>query len=491
MWLPDRTLHHLRDVAGWPEFTSDRYEVRTAIGRGGMGTVYAAYDHALGREVAIKIGNALPSTELQARLTREAKIIASLEHPAIVPVHDFGLLADGRPFYVMKRVNGRTLQACIDAGVPLAELEQALALLGIEGVRLAAERVHRQGIAATRCVVEVPDRSGERRLTEILDVLDRASLPARVAELSARVFQRLAECEARVHGTTPDQVHFHEVGALDAIVDVVGGVWCVDRLGLERLHASRFTLGYGWTETSHGRMPVPPPAVLELVAGWPVLEGAVPAELTTPTGAALVTTLARGRGVPADFVPETTAYGAGTRDHAEQPNVLRLVIGETVKGAEEIVVVECDLDDLSPQLFEPLAEALDAAGASEVHWYPVQMKKRRPGVTVRVLVLASRLDEVGAALFRETTTLGYRWWPVARQTLAREEGEVATSWGRVKVKRVRRRDGTWETRPEYESCRALAQHHGIAVREMMLRLQSELDGSLPLRSLEVRDRHGT
>jgi uncharacterized protein (TIGR00299 family) protein len=383
------------------------------------------------------------------------------------------------------------LGACLDAGVPLAELESALAPLGMEGIHLASERVERQGIMATRCVVEVPDRSGERRLTEILDLLDRADLPDRIAERSARVFRRLAESEARVHGTTPDQVHFHEVGALDAIVDVVGGVWCLDRLGLERLHASRFTLGHGWTESSHGRMPVPPPAVLELVAGWPVAEGVVPAELTTPTGAAIVTTLAEGRGLPADFVPETTAYGAGTRDHPEQPNVLRLVIGATVEGAEELVVVECDLDDLSPQLFEPLAEALDDAGAREVHWYPVQMKKRRPGITVRVLALASRLDQIGTALFRETTTLGYRWWPVARRTLAREEGEVATSWGSVAIKRVRRLDGTWEVRPEYESCRMLAKRHGIAVREMMLRIQSELDGARALRSAESRDDHGT
>jgi uncharacterized protein (TIGR00299 family) protein len=383
------------------------------------------------------------------------------------------------------------LGACLDAGVPLSELERALMPLGIEGARIAIERIERQGITATRCLVEIPDRAGERRLAEILDRIDGAGLPDRVAERSARVFRRLAEAEARVHGTTLEQVHFHEVGALDAIIDVVGGVWCLERLGIERLHASRFTLGSGWTDTAHGRMPVPPPAVLELVAGWPVAEGMVAAELTTPTGAAIVTTLAEGRGVPADFIPETTSYGAGMRDHPEQPNVLRLVIGSTVQGSQELVVVECDLDDLSPQFYEPLAEALDAAGAREVHWHPVQMKKRRPGVTVKVLAPATRVDEIGTALFRETTTLGYRWWPVARRTLAREEGEVMTSWGPVMVKRVERWDGVWELRPEYESCRVLARQHGIAVRDMMLRIQSELDHARPTWSDRTPSGDGT
>src|SRR5687768_8010963 len=274
------------------------------------------------------------------------------------------------------------LGACLDAGVPLPELEGALALLGLGGLRLSAERVERHGIAATRCVVEVPDGPGERGLAEILELIESSELPGRVRDRAGRVFEALADAEAKVHATTPDRIHFHEVGALDAIVDVVGGVWCLERLGIERLHASRFTLGRGWVDAVHGRLPVPPPAVLELVAGWPVGEGVVEAELTTPTGAALVTTLAEGRGLPADFVPEITAYGAGSRDFEEQPNLLRLVLGTVPVGAEELAIVECDLDDLSPQLFEPLGEALVEAGAREVHWHPVQMKKMRPGITV-------------------------------------------------------------------------------------------------------------
>ncbi|MBW3660648.1 MAG: nickel pincer cofactor biosynthesis protein LarC [Gemmatimonadetes bacterium] len=366
------------------------------------------------------------------------------------------------------------LGACLDAGVPLEELREALSPLGLEGVRLDVERVERNGIAASRCVVEVPDAQGRRGLAEIVAMLEGAELPEPVVERSVRVFRRLAAAEAKVHGTTVDRIHFHEVGALDAIVDVVGGVWCLERLGVDRLHASTFTLGRGWTESAHGRLPVPPPAVMELVAGWPVCEGPLQAELTTPTGAALVTTLAQGRGLPADFVPETTGYGAGTREHEEQPNVLRLVLGTVAEGAEELAVVECDVDDLSPELFEPVAEALYEAGAREVVWIPVQMKKRRPGVTIRALAPAERLEAVGRALFRESPTLGYRWWTARRETLAREEVEVETSLGRVAAKRIRRLDGRWEVRPEFDACRRIARERGLPVREVARALEREL-----------------
>jgi len=367
------------------------------------------------------------------------------------------------------------LGACLDAGVPLPELEEALALLRLEGVRLSTERVERHGIAATRCVVDVPDASGERGLREILALIEVAKLPARVQSGARRVFEALAGAEAKVHDTTPDRVHFHEVGALDAIVDVVGGVWCLERLGVERIHASAFALGHGWAAAEHGNLPVPPPAVLELVTGWPVAESRVAAELTTPTGAAMVTTLAEGRGLPADFVPERIGYGAGTREFSEQPNLLRIVIGSSILPAEELAVVECDLDDLSPQLFEPLAERLYEAGAVEVHWMPVQMKKQRPGVTVHALAPLPALERVGAALFAETTTIGFRWWPVSRFTLAREQGEAETSLGPVAVKRVRRPDGRWETRPEYESSREIARRLGRPVRDVLAALTAELN----------------
>jgi hypothetical protein len=367
------------------------------------------------------------------------------------------------------------LGACLDAGVPLPELQDALSRLTLDGVRVSSERVERHGIAATRCLVEVPDAGGERGLSDIFRLIDGADLPSTVREQAKRVFEVLAAAEARVHDTTAEQVHFHEVGALDAIVDVVGGVWCLERLGVERIHASAFTLGRGWVEASHGSLPVPPPAVLELVTGWPVTEGRVAAELTTPTGAALVTTLAEGRGLPLDFVPERVGYGAGTKELDEQPNLLRIVLGATTAPAEELAAIECDLDDLSPQLFEPLAERLYEAGAVEVHWMPVQMKKQRPGVTVRALAPLGVVERVGAQLFAETTTTGYRWWRVSRHTLAREAAEVETSFGRVAVKRVRRPDGRWEVRPEYESYREIARRIDRPVRDVLNALTAELN----------------
>ena len=368
------------------------------------------------------------------------------------------------------------LGAALDAGIDLDELREALAPLGLEGVRLDAERVERCGIAATRCVVEVLDTASHRRLPEILERIGSAGLPERVADGACRVFRALAQAEAAVHGIAAEEVHVHEVGALDAIVDVVGGVWCLERLGIERLHASRFALGRGWVAAAHGRLPVPARAVLELVRGWPVEYADVEAELTTPTGAALVTTLAEGRGLPADFVPERTGYGAGTLELDDRPNLLRLVVG-AVREAEgsPLAIIETDLDDFSPQLYEPLAEALYAAGALEVHWHPVQMKKQRPGTTVRIVAPVGLVPGMGRILFRETTTLGCRWWPVERETLERRTAAVETRWGQVAVKRIRREDGRWEMRPEYESCRAIARAHGLPVREVMAVLDAELN----------------
>jgi uncharacterized protein (DUF111 family) len=190
----------------------------------------------------------------------------------------------------------------------------------------------------------------------------------------------------------------------------------------------------------------------------------------------LVTTLAEGRGLPTGFVPETTGYGAGTREFDDRPNLLRLVIGSVGDAhGGPLAIVETDLDDLSPQLFEPLAEALYAAGAREVHWVPVQMKKQRPGTTVRIVVPQDLVPSMGRLLFRETTTLGYRWWPVSRETLMREEATLQTAWGEVAVKRVRREDGRWEVRPEYDACRAIARARGLPVRDVLAALTAELN----------------
>lgn len=366
------------------------------------------------------------------------------------------------------------LGACLDAGVPLDGLEEVVAALELSEVSLSCEKVQRSGIAGSKCHVTIEETSRAARLPEILERIDSAGLSPAVTSASRRVFQRLGEAEAEVHGTVVEQVHFHEVGAADAIVDIVGGVWCLEYLGVSGVRLSQFTLGGGWTESVHGRLPVPPPAVMSLVAGWPVSEGPIEAELTTPTGAAIATTIADGVGLPVDFVPEKVGYGAGNYDFAEQPNLLRLVLGQAAQATEQLVVVECEIDDMSLNLFEPLAEALFGAGARDVHWVPIQMKKMRPAISVRVLAPRSALGEIGETLFRETPTLGYRYWSVGRETLAREQIEVDTSLGRVGVKKVRRRDGSWELRPEYEACRVLAAARGESVRDVFRTLVAEL-----------------
>lgn len=366
------------------------------------------------------------------------------------------------------------LGACLDAGVKLERLEAALEPLALDGVELRTEIVSRHGINATLCHVDVPDGAEQRSLTEIVERIEHAKLSATVTDRARRVFERLGQAEAKVHNTAIDEVHFHEVGALDAIVDIVGGIWCLETLGVGAIHASPFTLGSGWTETSHGRLPVPPPAVMELVRGWQVRDSVVEVELTTPTGAALVTTLASAHGLPPDFVPDRVGYGAGTRELDEQPNLLRLVIGASREPSQQLAIVECDLDDLEPRLFGPLADRLYAAGAVEVHWVPVQMKKQRPGVTVRLLAPHEAVEATSDVLFNETTTLGVRYWGATRHTLARESIEVETSFGRIAVKRVKRRDGRVELRPEFDACRAIAEARGVAVRDVVTALTAEL-----------------
>lgn len=365
------------------------------------------------------------------------------------------------------------LGACLDAGADLEGLRGAIAGLALPDVAIGTERVQRNGIEALRCVVDVPDEAEHRSLSEIVKRIDGAGFSAGVTQQAVAVFERLGRAEAVVHGVPIEEIHFHEVGALDAIVDIVGTVWCLDALDVDSVYASPFVLGTGWIESAHGRLPVPPPAVLELVRGWPVRTSQVATELTTPTGAALVSTLA-APGPAGDLVPDAIGYGAGTKELEEQPNLLRLVVGRIDEERSGMAVVECDLDDLDPRVYGPLAEHLYAAGAVEVHWVAVQMKKQRPGVTARVLCPVSRVEATGDVLLRETTTLGVRSWPVTRRTLERSVVSVTTSLGEVPAKRVVRRDGRVELRPEFEACLAIARGQGIPVRDVLQALAAEL-----------------
>jgi uncharacterized protein (TIGR00299 family) protein len=361
------------------------------------------------------------------------------------------------------------LGAVVDLGLPLAELRAELAKLALPGYTLAESRVSRSGLSATKVdvVVDAPD-TRRRHLRHIVAILESSTLDAEVQQRALSLFQRLAEAEAAVHGTSPEKVHFHEVGAIDSIVDIVGGVIALRWLGAARFAASPLNVGAGTVTMSHGTFPVPPPATARLVAGAPVY-GAGEGELLTPTGALLVTSYATQYGPLPPLRIEKTGHGAGTRDTQGRPNVLRLIVGDEAgtAGGERVLVLETELDDAPPQLLGPLLDALLAAGALDAFFTPVQMKKGRPGVLVSVVAPPARREALEELLFRETTTLGIRRQEWDRTTLERESASVSTAYGPVRVKIGRRGGVVYNAWPEFEDCQRLAAEKGVAVKEVL------------------------
>jgi hypothetical protein len=361
------------------------------------------------------------------------------------------------------------LGALVDVGLPLDALSTELAKLPLRGYRLEARKVIRSGLQATKVDVVVEEQGqhhGHRGLRDILALLDRGGLHATVRERAAGLFRRLAEAEAVVHGTRPEEVHFHEVGAVDSIVDVVGGVIGLAWLRADRFVASPLNLGSGTVTMSHGSFAVPPPATARLVTGVPVY-GDGEGELLTPTGALLVTGHATSYGGLPPMTPESVGYGAGSRDTAARPNVLRLVVGTAGdQASERVLVLECELDDMSPQLCEPVVARLLDAGALDVFLTPVQMKKGRPGLLLTVLVAPDRRPAVEEVVFAETTTLGVRWQEWQRTVLDREVVTVETAYGAVGVKLGRRGDRVYNVQPEFEDCRRAAVERSVPVKEV-------------------------
>jgi len=367
-----------------------------------------------------------------------------------------------------------TVGALIDAGVPFQAVDEAMASLAIEGFRLAAEKVNKKGVMATWFQVHLdPEmKQPHRHLRHVVEIIDRGELPDPVKEGAKETFRRLAEAEAAVHGTTIEKVHFHEVGAIDSIVDIVAAHFCLHYLGIERVIASPLHVGSGTVKCAHGVMPVPAPATARLLVGKPTYGGDVQGELVTPTGAALMAHLARSFGGAPGLKVEHIGYGCGTRDIADRPNVLRVLVGEQACAGdgpcadETITVVEANLDDMTGELFPPLVEALLAAGARDAFLTPVLGKKGRPAHLVTALCDAARLDAVTDALFVNSTTLGLRIREERRIVLDREWKEVSTPWGGVKVKIGRRGGALHTAAPEYEACRAVAAAAGVPVRRV-------------------------
>lgn len=365
------------------------------------------------------------------------------------------------------------LGALVDAGCNIAQLESDLARLQVPGWRISAEKVTRGALAATFVKVEYPQQDHHRSLSAILRLIEAAGLSPRVAERASNIFRRLGEAEARMHNVPIDKVHFHEVGAVDAIVDIVGAVAGFEQLGVEEFACSALNIGGGRVETQHGALPVPAPATAELLRGAPTYSTGIQHELVTPTGAAIVTTLAGKFGAQPAMTAEAIGYGAGTANLAEQPNVLRLFVGESAlkEGSEPqdetITVLEANLDDLSPQVYGYFAERALEAGALDVFSTPAQMKKNRPGQLVTVLCNPAKANRLRELIFRETTTLGVRQSTVQRCTLQRETLLVETPLGSIRMKVARSNGHILNVAPEYEDCRKIASERGLPLKQVL------------------------
>ena len=365
------------------------------------------------------------------------------------------------------------LGAVVDLGLPLERLCGELAKLSVPGYRVESSPVKRGGIASTK--VDVIAEAGDqphRHLRHVLAILEGSTLEPRIKQRAAALFGRLAEAEAAVHGTTPEKVHFHEVGAIDSIVDIVGGVIALDWLGPARFVASPLNVGTGTVTMAHGTLPVPPPATARLVTGVPVY-GAGEGELLTPTGALMITSYASEYGALPPMRIERIGHGAGGRDPKGRPNVLRLLVGEAVAGtavtasSDRVLVLETEVDDGSPQLLGPLFERLLAAGALDAFFTPVQMKKGRPGVLVSVIAPPALREAVEEILFRETTTLGVRRSEWERSALDRETASVETAYGPIRVKIGRRHGVVYNASPEFDDCHKAAAENTVAIKEVL------------------------
>ena len=398
----------------------------------------------------------------------------------------------------------------VDLGVPLASLKRQLSRLPLSGYSLTSRRVLRSGLWGTQVQVRIPsgrtqsdpDHSGtgfhahsgphrghphthirrehHRGLKEIRKIVSAARLSDGIKSRSMRVFETLVHAEARVHRVPPQQVHLHEVGAVDAIVDIVGACICLEELRVDRVIASPLPTGSGVIHCEHGTFPVPAPATMEILKGKPMFGGPFEGELVTPTGAALVATLADEFGPVPPLRVDKVGYGAGTRDPEDHPNLLRGFLGRLDEPAallEKVLVIQTTIDDLNPQVYGYLMERLFAAGALEVFFTSIQMKKNRPGTLVTAIVPEDRFDAVGAEIFRESTTIGFRYQRMDRVELGRVIRKVKTRFGPIRIKVSLFQGSVVQATPEYEDCRAAALKAGVPLRDVQREASQEFHGT--------------
>jgi hypothetical protein len=359
--------------------------------------------------------------------------------------------------------------ALIDAGFPIEELKRVLQSLPLEGYTLEATREERNHLFGTRFKVNVSSNPHpHRRFSDIKALIRAGNLSPSARDKSIAIFESIALEEGKIHGCPAEDVHFHEVGAVDSIVDIVGSVLGMDYLGIATVCASSLPLGLGFVDTSHGRIPLPAPATVALLKGIPVHDSGLKEELVTPTGAALVKGLAHSFASLPAMVIEKVGYGVGSRNLADRPNLLRILIGQEQGGGHEetVVILESNLDDTNPEWLGFLMERLFEAGALDVAFLPGYMKKNRPAVLVHVIGKPQHKDQLIGVLFSESTTLGVRFHDTQRRVLERSSAEIDSPWGRMKVKKVFRPDRTFQLLPEFEECRRIAKEKGIPLRDI-------------------------
>ena len=374
------------------------------------------------------------------------------------------------------------LGALIDLGAPLARLRDDLAKLPIGSFDLSVDIVALNGIKARQVTVDAPDSRTERHLSDIRAMIDGSHLPAGVKARAIATFKRLAAAEAEIHDCSPDEVHFHEVGAKDALIDIVGAALCLDYLGVQHVTASPLPMGSGFVSCRHGVLPLPAPATLALLKNVPVRGAGIEGEMVTPTGAALITEMAAGFGPYPEMELQSIGYGAGRQRFKDRPNLLRVVLGAPVPPSgfeaqgmveEGVEVLETAVDDLNPEVYGHLMERLFESGVLDVYWIPVHMKKNRPGTLIQVVCRPETTQAALAVILNETSSLGVRIQPVRRMVLRRKERVLATSLGELKVKCVLTPDGRERLIPEYEECRRLARERGLPLRDIYALVQRE------------------
>ncbi len=359
-----------------------------------------------------------------------------------------------------------TLGALLDAGVSLDDLKAHLRTLPLSGWDITTERLSKHALAATKATVTTDESHAHRGLSDILKIIVAGDFDEEIKVSSMEAFTRLADVEAKIHSKTVDDVHFHEVGAVDAIIDIVGSMIGIHLLGIEKCYGSRVHVGTGFVRAAHGQIPLPAPATAAILRGVPTFSQGIESELTTPTGAAILTTLCDSFGPLPAMTTEAIGYGAGDRD-LPIPNLLRVFVGEMIEDTTEydtVELLEANIDDMNPEFFEFVFDRLFAAGALDVWLTPVLMKKTRPGFVLGVLCDHTKAGELSAIIFAETTTLGIRSVTTPRRKLRREIITVSTDYGDVRVKRARTDDRIVTIAPEYDDCKRLAAERNVPLR---------------------------